>query len=146
MTTILREATTDADICACWPVMRELRPHLTEAAAFLDRVRRQQGDGYHLLAAWDDGNPVGLAGWRVQENLLRGRFGYVDDLVVRADVRRSGLGARLLDAVAEAARALGLAQLVLDTGIDNVLGQRFYFRYGMLPGALRFAIPIEAAR
>jgi ribosomal protein S18 acetylase RimI-like enzyme len=78
--------------------------------------------------------------------LLRGRFGYVDDLVVRADVRRSGLGARLLDAVAEAARALGLAQLVLDTGIDNVLGQRFYFRYGMLPGALRFAIPIEAAR
>jgi len=143
MTTILREATTDADICACWPVMRELRPHLTEAAAFLDRVRRQQGDGYHLLAAWDDGNPVGLAGWRVQETLIRGPFCYVDDLVVHSSARRGGLGERLLDGVAAAASALGLRQLVLDTGIDNVLGQRFYFRYGMLPGAMRFAMTIE---
>jgi ribosomal protein S18 acetylase RimI-like enzyme len=75
----------------------------------------------------------------VQENLIRGRFCYVDDLVVRADARRGGLGARLLDAVAAAARAQGLDRLVLDTALDNRLGQRFYFRYGMLPAALRFA-------
>jgi ribosomal protein S18 acetylase RimI-like enzyme len=143
MAAILREADTDADLLACWPVMHELRPHLTEADTFVTRVRRQQGDGYRLLAAWDGSAAVGLAGWRVQETLIRGRFCYVDDLVVLPGHRRGGLGARLLDGVAAAARALGLRHLVLDTGIDNTLGQRFYFRYGMLPGALRFAMPID---
>jgi hypothetical protein len=44
-----------------------------------------------------------------------------------------------LDAVATEARAAGCLRLVLDTGVDNLLGQRFYFRYGMLPAAIRFA-------
>jgi hypothetical protein len=35
-------------------------------------------------------------------------------------------------------RAAGLDCLVLDTAIDNLLGQRFYFRYGMLPTGLHF--------
>jgi hypothetical protein len=145
MAVTLREATSDAEILACWPVMRELRPHLTEAAVFTERVRRQQHDGHRLLAAWEADAAIGLAGWRVLEALIHGRFCYVDDLVARAGTRRGGLCARLLDGVAEAARALGLPHLVLDTGIGNVLGQRFSFHYGMLPDALRFAIPIEVA-
>jgi GNAT superfamily N-acetyltransferase len=140
----LREAESDGDLRACCDVMRELRPHLDPGDAFVARVRRQQRDGYHLLAAWEDGAVQGLAGWRVQENLIRGRFCYVDDLVVRAAARRGGVGARLLDGVATAARALGLEHLVLDTGLDNLFGQRFYFRYGMLPVALRFAMKLDA--
>jgi len=139
----LREAETDAELLACCAVMRELRPHLDPGDAFVARVRRQQRDGYHLLAAWDGTTVEGLAGWRVQENLIRGRFCYVDDLVVRAAARRGGLGARLLDGVAAEARALGLVHLVLDTGLDNLFGQRFYFRYGMLPAALRFAMKLD---
>ena len=145
MTTItLREAETDADLRACCDVMRELRPHLDPGDAFVARVRRQQRDGYHLLAAWSDRGVEGLAGWRVQENLIRGRFCYVDDLVVHAEARRGGVGARLLDGVAKTARSLGLPHLVLDTGLDNLFGQRFYFRYGMLPAALRFAMQLDA--
>jgi ribosomal protein S18 acetylase RimI-like enzyme len=146
MTTIaLREAQTEAEILACFAAMRELRPHLEAGDAFVAQVRRQQHDGYRLLAAWQNDAVEGLAGWRVLENLIRGRFCYVDDLVVRSGARRGGLGARLLDGVAAAARGLGLRHLVLDTAIDNALGQRFYFRYGMLPAALRFAMPLEQA-
>jgi ribosomal protein S18 acetylase RimI-like enzyme len=136
---MLRHAETVADLAACCGVMRELRPHLTGSEEFVARVLRQFSDGYRLLAAWQGNDAVGLAGYRMQENLIRGRFCYVDDLVVRHDLRRSGLGARLLDGVAAEAQAQGLDRLVLDTGIDNLLGQRFYFRYGMLPAALRFA-------
>jgi len=46
----------------------------------------------------------------------------------------------LLKAVGTEARAQGLPHLVLDTALDNYLGQRFYFRFGMLPAALRFAM------
>jgi ribosomal protein S18 acetylase RimI-like enzyme len=142
---VLREAQTDAELLACCEVMRELRPHLETGDAFVARVRRQRHDGYRLLAAWQGEAVDGLAGWRVQETLIRGRFCYVDDLVVRAGARRGGLGARLLDGVAAAASELGLRHMVLDTAIDNALGQRFYFRYGMLPAALRFAMPLGSA-
>jgi ribosomal protein S18 acetylase RimI-like enzyme len=143
MTPALRPADTPEALAACFPVMQALRPHLTGVDAFLRRVHSQQSAGYRILAAWADGTVVGLAGYRVQENLIRGRFCYVDDLVVHPDHRRHGLGARLLDGVAAAVRRDGIAWLVLDTGLDNLLGQRFYFRHGMLPAALRFAMPLE---
>lgn len=143
MTAAIRHAESDADIAACLSVMQALRPHLTDAADLLRRVRRQQTQGYRLLAAWDGTEAIGAAGYRMQENLIRGRFCYVDDLVVAAAHRRQGLGARLLDACAERARAAGVGRLTLDTGLDNLLGQRFYFRYGMLPSSLRFAITLD---
>jgi GNAT superfamily N-acetyltransferase len=139
----IRPARTPKDLEACFPVLRELRPHLASAAELLSRVERQSDDGYRLLAAWRDDEVVGAAGYRMQENLIRGRFCYVDDLVVAEAGRRGGLGARLLDAVADEARAGGSHWLVLDTSLDNLLGQRFYFRYGMLPGALRFAKALD---
>jgi ribosomal protein S18 acetylase RimI-like enzyme len=143
MSEILRHAETDHDIAACYPVMRLLRPHLTGAEELCSRVRRQAKAGYRVLAAWRGEQALGLAGYRPQENLVRGPFCYVDDLVVLDSERRSGLGARLLRAVAEEARANGLPHLVLDTAVDNFLGQRFYFRFGMLPAALRFAMRLD---
>ncbi len=142
MSHVLRHAESDSDIRACFPMMRVLRPHLADADTFLARVRSQAAASYRILAAWAGDAPIGLAGYRWQENLIRGRFCYVDDLVVGETARRGGVGARLLDGVADAARAEGLEFLVLDTAIDNALGQRFYFRYGMLPLALRFAMPL----
>lgn len=143
MTIDIRPARTETDIAACFPVMHALRPHLTGPAELVDRVLRQSSQGYHLLAAWSKGAVAGAAGYRMQENLIRGRFCYVDDLVVAAACRRNRLGARLLDIVAVQARVAGVNRLILDTGLDNLLGQRFYFRYGMLPSSLRFSLPLD---
>ncbi len=134
----VRPVRSEADLAACFPVIHALRPHLSGPAEFVERALRQFEHGYHLLAAWAGDAVIGAAGYRMQENLIRGRFCYVDDLVVAADHRRSGTGARLLDAVAVQARAEGIDRLTLDTALDNLLGQRFYFRYGMLPASLRF--------
>ena len=41
-------ASTDAEILACFDVMKVLRPHL-EAASFVSRVRRQEAQGYRLV-------------------------------------------------------------------------------------------------
>jgi ribosomal protein S18 acetylase RimI-like enzyme len=141
----LRHADSDGEIAACFPVMRELRPHLAGPGELVRRVRSQMAGGYRILAAWQDGRVIGLAGYRPQENLIRGPFCYVDDLVVSGEHRCDGLGARLLDGVSAEARRHHLPFLVLDTALDNSLGQRFYFRYGMLPAALRFTIPIGSA-
>jgi GNAT superfamily N-acetyltransferase len=139
----IRPAETRADLEACFPVMLALRPHLTSESELVTRIQSQAKQGYRLLAAWRDAAVIGAAGYRMQENLIRGRFCYVDDLVVAEAERRGGLGARLLDAVAVEARRAGCLRLTLDTGLDNLLGQRFYFRYGMLPASLRFGMKLD---
>lgn len=129
---------SDQDYQACFEVMRELRPHLGDAAAFAAQVRRQAAQGYRLLAGWQGEQVKGLAGYRIQENLIYGRFLYVDDLVTTSDARRHGLGAALIDALREEARRQGCANFVLDTGLANALGQRFYFRQGLLAVGMHF--------
>jgi ribosomal protein S18 acetylase RimI-like enzyme len=110
----------------------------------LDRWQRQAAGGYLLAGLFDGSAPVALTGYRVQENLVHGRFLYVDDLVTDVALRGSGHGERLMAYLRDQARALGCGKLVLDTPLSNSLGHRFYFRCGFLASALRFNVPIEA--
>lgn len=135
----LNPVDNEQDCHACFDVMRELRPHLTDAVTFAAQVRRQAGQGYRLLAAWQGEQVKGLAGYRLQENLLYGRFLYVDDLVATSDARRHGVGGKLIDALREEARRQDCAHFVLDTGLGNALGQRFYFRQGLLARGMHFS-------
>ncbi|MEJ2633393.1 MAG: GNAT family N-acetyltransferase [Acidihalobacter sp.] len=134
----LRHADSDEDVIACFEVMRQLRPHLSDEVEFLARVRRQQAGGYRLLAAWEDVDVIGVAGYRLQENLIRGRFVYVDDLVVLEEKRRDGAGAKLLDEVACLAKAEDCVWMTLDTALGNAFAQRFYFRWGLLSAGMHF--------
>src|SRR5258708_7544225 len=123
MTAVLRHAESDAEIAACFPVMRVLRPDLASAAAFTAYVRRQEPLGYRLLAAWR----------------VHGPHLFVDDLVALEGERRQGTGARLLDQVFAEAKALRYRKVVLGAALDNFLGHRFYFRRGMLATGFSFS-------
>lgn len=132
----------DQDYQACFNVMRELRSHLTDTATFAAQVRRQAEHGYRLLAARQNEQVKGLAGYRIYENLLYGRFLYVDDLVTTSEARGEGLGGKLIDALRDEAKKQGCANFVLDTALGNSLGQRFYFRQGLLAVGMHFRQPL----
>ncbi|CAB3645762.1 hypothetical protein LMG24238_00717 [Paraburkholderia sediminicola] len=133
---------TPDSLLSAFDVMRQLRPHLTDAHSFAAQVARQRAEGYRLLAASDAGGVVGLAGYRTLTNLLYGRFVYVDDLVVDGRQQRGGIGAQLLDAVRQIARETGCAHFILDTGLHMPLAQRFYFRNGLLARGMHFVEPL----
>ncbi|MDH4562815.1 GNAT family N-acetyltransferase [Pseudomonas sp. BN411] len=136
--TALRPLDTLHDLRIAFPVMQQLRPHLTSEADFISRIERMRAEGYRLVGAFDAGRLAGLAGYRLQENLIYGAFLYVDDLVTTEALRGGQWGSRLLQALERLARASGCARLVLDTGLANARAQRFYFREGLYTGALRF--------
>ncbi|SMF47925.1 Acetyltransferase (GNAT) family protein [Tistlia consotensis] len=133
----------EAEIAACFPLMRQLRPHLASAEELAERWRRQAAEGYRLLGLWAEDTPLALAGYRLQENLVYGRFLYLDDLVTLEGARGRGHGARLIEHLKQEASRLGCARLVLDTPLDNVLGHRFYYRQGLLARALRFGLALS---
>ncbi|MBZ9781906.1 GNAT family N-acetyltransferase [Pseudomonas sp. REP124] len=139
----LHALTTPSELEACFELMKQLRPALVSPALFAEQIARQLKQGYQLLAARQDGTYVGLIGFRESENLLYGRFIYVDDLVVDTAARHLGLGASLLDAVRAEAISRDCAHLVLDTGLHMPLAQRFYFREGMLAKGMHFVQPLS---
>jgi ribosomal protein S18 acetylase RimI-like enzyme len=132
----------ERQVGACYEVMRQLRPDLASAVGFEDRWRRQLDEGYRLLALWAGGRPRALAGFRVLESFVHGRFLYVDDLVTEEDERGRGHGEKLLARLEAEGRALGCRKLVLDTDLDNALAHRFYYRQGLLAMALRFSVAL----
>lgn len=131
-------ATTDAEINACYPVMRELRPHLKETE-FLARVRSLQNSGYQLVFAQQPEGVVAVAGFWIRENLAWGRFLYVDDLVTLASHRSQGVGSRFLAWLREYAIQEGCQQLHLDSGTQRKDAHRFYEREGVSLFGYHFA-------
>lgn len=134
----LRPVESDVDLHASFAVMQQLRPHLTDPAAYIVQLAHQRTQGYRLLGAWLDHEIVGLVGYRLQDNLLYDRFVYVDDLVIDIAHHRRGIGEQLLQAVRQQAVALQCKHLVLDTGLHMALAQRFYFRQGLLARGMHF--------
>jgi len=135
--------TTDAQIVHCYSLMRLLRPSLLDSADFLDKVRQQQAQGYQLLALLTADTVVALAGYRYQQNLVHGRFVYVDDLVTDSGRRGQQLGSQLLSAVMQEARLQACDHMILDSGLTNVLAHRFYYRQGLLAQALHFSLALR---
>jgi GNAT superfamily N-acetyltransferase len=131
---------SDAEILRCYPVMAQLRPHVT-AEEFVGRVRAQQAQGYRLayLLAEDSGEAVAVAGFRVMEMLATGRTLYVDDLVTDEARRSRGYGKAMLDWLQAHARDAGCATFSLDSGTQRREAHAFYFREGMRVTSFHFA-------
>jgi GNAT superfamily N-acetyltransferase len=135
-------ASGDEAIAACYPAMRELRPHVGEQE-FLSRVRAQQAAGYRLACLSAEGTPVAVAGFRIGENLAWDRHLYVDDLVTLPDHRSMGYGSALLAWLRSYAVEHGCAQLHLDSGLQREAAHRFYEREGMTKASFHFAEIIQ---
>jgi GNAT superfamily N-acetyltransferase len=120
-------ATTNEQIAACFPVMRELRPHL-EPSAFVPTIRQLERDGYRLAWLEADGAIVTVAGFRLKRALFCPMFLYVDDLVTLASERSKGYGRIMLDWLKERARQEGCLQLHLDSGMHRTDAHRFHER------------------
>ena len=142
----LRYVDQEDDIWTCYPLIRQLRPHLDSEQEFLRRWQHQTSQGYRLLVLWHGTQPVGLAGFRVQDNLVHGRFVYVDDFVIDASCRSRGYGKILIERLKAEAKLRGCAKLLLDAAMGNTLGHRFYYRQGLLATALRFSVTLPDQR
>ncbi|MBB5516346.1 GNAT superfamily N-acetyltransferase [Rubricella aquisinus] len=97
---------------------------------------------FSCLLAVEDGRPVGLAhylfhrhGWKV-ENVC-----YLQDLFVDPEIRGTGAGRALIEAVYEAADAGGAPSVYWLTQEFNAVGRRLYDRVGVLTPFIKYQRP-----
>ena len=136
-------AKTADEIRKCYPVMRELRTHITTEQEFVDRVSRQQNQGYQLAFLEAEGEVRAVAGFRFLDSLFSGKNLYVDDLVTRDADRSHGYGGQLLDWLIDAARANACETLELDSGVQRFDAHRFYFSKRMSISSYHFRIKLQ---
>jgi len=122
----IKELHDESDITNAFPLMAQLRARI-HADTFVAEVRRQQADGYDLIAAFDEDRVVGLAGIRRAHTLSRGPHLFVDDLVTHHTLRGRGVGTALLTWLEALARTEGFPGIYLDS---RATAKGFYEKLG----------------
>lgn len=109
----------DQRLAAVLPVLRELRPHLTEDL-FREVYAEGHQQGLRYTAAFADGGScLGVAEWRIVVNTVTLRQLYVDDLVTSMAERSTGVGRILLTHLEERARESGCREISLVSGTQR---------------------------
>jgi GNAT superfamily N-acetyltransferase len=140
----VRRATSEEEVRRCFPVMQQLRTHLT-LERYLDFVTRMQAkEGYELAYAEEAGAVTAVAGYRYLNMLYTdGKVLYVDDLVTDPDLRSRGYGHALIAWLTEEARRNGCVELHLDSGVQRFDAHRFYFSERMHISSYHFRLKLD---
>ena len=102
-----------------------------EVRASVDRIMSGD-DGEFLLGALD-GEPVGVCQLRFRWSVWKSAEDcWLEDLFVREEARRSGLGRALVEAALERARKRGCKRIELDVNEDNDAARALYEACGFL--------------
>jgi GNAT superfamily N-acetyltransferase len=136
----IRLLTTDAEMARCFPVLRELRPHLGSVDDLLAITRVMQAEGAEFAALEEQGEIATVAAFRLRTMLVSGRTLYVDDLVTAERFRSRGHRKRMLGWLMAYARERGCAVFSLDSGTFRQEAHAFYFREGMRITAFHFQV------
>lgn len=142
--TLVELATAEA-VRAAWPVVQQLRPHLTDDS-FVAQVGAMRAEGYRAIALLRDNLPCAYAGFRILNMLAYGRVLYVDDLVTDETARDTGAGRTLLAWLVGEARRQGCPGVQLDSGVQRFAAHAFYFGRGMRIAAYHFAMALDDHR
>jgi ribosomal-protein-alanine N-acetyltransferase len=89
--------------------------------------------GHHYVLAIEDGEIVGYAGLAVDAP----DEAWVQNLAVRRDAQRRGIGRTLLEALLAEAGRRRRDTVLLEVAVDNAPAQKLYASYGFEPVAVR---------
>jgi ribosomal protein S18 acetylase RimI-like enzyme len=100
-----------------------------------------------VFVAEEDGQVMGYV-YAALEPLswkeLRGPAGFIHDVAVREDARRSGIAGRLLEAAVEWLREHGAPRVILWTAAPNAAAQALFRRLGFRDTMLEMALELDS--
>lgn len=131
-------AKSRSELEKCFPVIKELRPHLDFESYISIYEEAHRSDGFEIVAIEEDNKILAVMGYRILSDFVRGKHIYVDDLVSSEAVRSKGLGSELLQYAENLAKDMNCTTLRLCTGIENERGVNFYERNGWTKRAFAY--------
>ncbi len=86
-----------------------------------------------VLVALDNGKVVGLSIAQVRKSspaFKRGRFGFIDEMAVKAEYRRRGVGTQILEKILDWFKSRNIDMIELDVAAANQVGYPFWKKHG----------------
>jgi ribosomal protein S18 acetylase RimI-like enzyme len=120
------------------------RPGEQIAEAYLDWMQDRAVTSGAILVAEADGIFAGfVCGWIEQESNIAetpdsNRFGYISDICILPPYRRHGIASRLLDAMSNRFRTLGITRCRLNVLAANATARASYEHAGFAPYELTY--------
>lgn len=125
----IREARSDADYHAAYPIIRQLLPHL-DMQTYARRMFVARATGYRMFVGEIGKEIIGLIGIVPNHNLHDGFVTYIEHVVIKESYRGAGYGTKLIKFAEERARDEGCRLIELDTDIGHDEAERLYMRNG----------------
>jgi len=127
----IRELTTsESDIEKIYPILHQLRDHLSKEDFAERYVETFEGANYRVIGVMVGEELRAIAGFRFLLNMAVGNALYIDDLVVSSEWRSEGYGAALVKYLEGVAIAIGVDAIRLDSAVHRLDAHRFYEREG----------------
>lgn len=135
-------AESEAEIADCYPVMKELRPHLS-LADFIAQVKRQTENFNFKLVYLADDEIKAVGGLRISEWLAGGKYLEIEDLVSKENERSRGYGGVLFDWILNYAKSENCHQIKLVSHVKRFAAHRFYLNKRMIIEAHYFSLKLD---
>jgi len=117
-------------ILACYPVVAELRPHLSESH-FIQQAQLQFKEGYQLWGLIAENEVAGIIGFRIENYLAWGKIFYIDDFATLSTQCRKGYADHLMKwAIKQANEVYQCDEIHLDTGYSRHKAHKLYLKNG----------------
>lgn len=109
----------------------DFSPDTVKQERGLTRLLRDRKDSSFVLVAETNEEVVGMCTLRVLISTSEGgEVGLLEDLVVKKDYRRMGVGSRLMSGIISWSRKRNLSRIQLLRDVDNREARDFYIRQG----------------
>ncbi len=110
------------------PLFSELYPKKTAAEILALLKLMVKKEHYQLLVAYQDKEPIGLAGLTPEILLYSGKTLRISNLYVQEASRKLGVAALLIKEAEAIAKKHAAQKLVLDSYLTNKKSQQFYLK------------------
>lgn len=112
---------------------------------FLGKVAKAPDNGVFVAV---DGDEIAGYVWAALEPLswkeLRGPAGFIHDIAVVEETRRSGVASRLLETAIDFLRDLGAPRVILWTAAPNAAAQNLFRRFGFRDTMVEMTLELDA--
>ena len=138
----VRRITAAADLDAILEIEEASFHNPTTREWYERELQRPEVCFIYVLRTAESPSAAFCAFWRVADQA------HINNLAVRPELRRQGLGSQLLEAIIAEAKTLGAATLTLEVRRSNIAAQRLYLRAGFHEEAIRksyYTQPVEDA-
>lgn len=122
----IKELKHTQDWKEAFPIMKQLRTHLSEDEFLAIVEKAVQKEGYKLAALYEGNKIAAVTGFMPMITLYNGEFIWVCDLVTDASSRSRGYGKALLTYVEKWAKENGHGIVSLSSGLQRSEAHKFY--------------------